>query len=255
MTSLSLSLSLCLVFSLSLSPSLSSGPCHQLRTTGRIAPSHSSRKSYLNIRQQARVTLAPKEEPRKITKQVSHANAMHKQSLNLSRQARVTLAPKKISRPDSVHTQTIPDPLSKVSQQESPSTSQHTPAPKKEPRPNKAANDSNSPRKRHEARVTENPCRQARATKQESRRTRVAKQSHQTRVTPKCIPQIRYTSIARQESHPRKSLTHIQAQGNHNPSPSKSHQARVTPNPCRQAKPPNKSHATHYHDRCLSLTL
>ena len=61
--------------------------------------------------------------PSKATKQESRPNAMHKQSLNLSRHARVTLAPKKISRPDSVHTQTIPDPLSKVSQQESPSKS------------------------------------------------------------------------------------------------------------------------------------
>jgi len=107
-------------------------------------------------------------------------------------------------------------------------------------------------------------------TKQESQRTPVAKQeprskSHAEPVSP--------SKATKQESRPNAfhkyaippspSKNHTQEgasptfkpQANHNPSPSKSHQARVTPNPCRQAKPPNKSHATHYHDRCLSLTL
>jgi len=160
---------------------------------------------------------------------------MHNQSLNLGRQARVTLAPEKKSQPDSVHTQTTPDTLSKVSQQEPPSKSQPTPAPKEEPRPNKAANHSLSPRKGHQGRVTKQASRRTRVTKEESRRTVVAKQEPH--------PEIHETSIARQESRPRRSLAHIQARANHNPSPSKSHQARLTPNPCRQAKPPNKSHA------------
>jgi hypothetical protein len=154
---------------------------------------------------------------------------MHNQSLNLSRQARVTLAPKKISRPDSVHAQTIPDPLSKVSQQESPGTSQHTPAPKKEPRPNKAANDSKSPRKRHEARVTENPCRQARATKQQSRPNAFHKYTK---------PQSPGKSHTQEGASPT-----FKPQANHTLPPSKSHQARVTPNPSRLAKQPSKSHA------------